>query len=71
MCGTTKYFSNCGAAIAIVSRLEQNAQSEKTCIMKAIKGDREVDIALLVKAKPIHIEQERFLLLYLQDITKQ
>ncbi len=70
-CGTTKYCSTCGAAIAIVSSLEQNVQSEKICIMKAKRGDREVDIALLVKAQPIHIEQERFLLLFLQDITKQ
>lgn len=70
-CGTTKYCSTCGAAIAIVSSLEQNAQSEKTCVMKAKRGDKEVDIALLVKAQPIHIERERFILLFLQDITKQ
>lgn len=70
-CGTTKYCSTCGSAIAIVSCQEHDAPSERICVLKAKRGDREVDISLLVKVHPIHIEQERFLLLFLQDITKQ
>ncbi len=70
-CGTTKYCSTCGAAIAIVSSQEQDKAVEKMCALSATKGDQEVDIALLVKSQPIEIDNKRFLLLFLQDITQQ
>lgn len=70
-CGTTKFCSTCGAAIAIVSSLGQDKPVEKTCALSAKRGGREVDIALLVKAHPINIDKKKFLLLFLQDITQQ
>jgi K+-sensing histidine kinase KdpD len=70
-CGTSEYCSSCGAAIAIVSSLEQHIPVEKICSLTARRGDKEVDIALLVKSHPIKIDQKRFLLLFLQDITQQ
>lgn len=70
-CGTTKYCSTCGAAIAIVSSLEQDAPVERICALSANRGGTDVDIALLVKSHPIEIEQKRYLLLFLQDITQQ
>ncbi|MEA3545728.1 MAG: sensor histidine kinase, partial [Thermodesulfobacteriota bacterium] len=41
------------------------------CALSAKRGGKDVDVALLVKAHPINIEKEKFLLLFLQDITKQ
>jgi signal transduction histidine kinase len=70
-CGTTKFCSTCGAAIAIVSSLAQNKPVEKICALTALRGDKKVDIALLVKAHPIEINKKRFLLLFLQDISQQ
>ncbi len=70
-CGTTKFCSTCGAAIAIVSSLGQDKPVEKICALSANRGGKEVDIALLVKAHPIKIDKKIFLLLFLQDITKQ
>jgi K+-sensing histidine kinase KdpD len=70
-CGTTKFCSTCGAAIAIVSSLGQDKPVEKICAISACKGGKDVDIALLVKAHPIIIGKKKFLLLFLQDITKQ
>jgi len=70
-CGTTKFCSSCGAAIAIVSSLEKNEPVEKICALTANRGGREVDIALLVRSHPININKRRFLLLFLQDITRQ
>lgn len=70
-CGTTKSCSTCGAAIAIVSSLGQNKPVERTCALSANRGGKEVDIALLVKSHPIVIDKKKFLLLFLQDITKQ
>lgn len=70
-CGTSKYCSTCGAAIAIVSSLEKDKPVEEMCALTVKRGDKKVDIALLVKSHPIKIEGTRFLLLFLQDITRQ
>lgn len=70
-CGTTKFCSSCGAAIAMVSSLEHDQPVEKICALSTRSGDKEIDLALLVRSHPIEIEKKRFLLLFLQDITKQ
>ncbi|MCP4369989.1 MAG: sensor histidine kinase, partial [Deltaproteobacteria bacterium] len=70
-CGTTKYCSTCGAAIAIVSSLGQDESVEKICTLTANRGGEDVDIALLVKSHPIEIDKKKFLLIFLQDITQQ
>lgn len=70
-CGTTKFCSTCGAAIAMVSSLAESKPIEKICALSAHRGGKEVDIVLLVKSHPIKIEKKRFLLLFLQDITQQ
>jgi len=70
-CGTTKFCSTCGAAIAIVSSLGQDKPVEKICALSANRGGKEVDIALLVKAHPIKIDNKKILLLFFQDISQQ
>ncbi len=70
-CGTTKFCSTCGAAIAIVASLSQNIPVERICALTVNRGEQEVDIALLVKSHPIKIDGETFLLLFMQDITLQ
>jgi len=70
-CGTTKFCSTCGAAIAIVSSLVQDKPVERICALSANRGGKAVDIALLVRSHPIKIDKKRFLLLFLQDITQQ
>lgn len=70
-CGTTKFCSSCGAAIAIVSSLEQNRPVERICSLSVNRGDKISDIVFLVRSHPINIDQRRFLLIFLQDITQQ
>jgi signal transduction histidine kinase len=70
-CGTTKFCSTCGAAIAIVSSLGQDKPAERLCALTANRGGKEIDLALLVRSHPIKINNEKFLLLFLQDITHQ
>ncbi|CAK8710964.1 histidine kinase [Candidatus Electronema halotolerans] len=70
-CGTSKFCSSCGAAIAIVSSLAEDAPKERLCALSAMPGDKVMDAALLVRARPFHIEGQRFLLLFVQDVTKQ
>lgn len=70
-CGTTKFCATCGAAIAMVASLDQNKPVERICALSATRGKQNVDVVLLVKSHPIDIENKRFLLLFLQDITQQ
>ncbi len=70
-CGTSKFCSTCGAAIAIVSSLNQDKPAERICALTANRNDHTIDIALLVRSHPIKIDGTKFLLLFLQDITVQ
>jgi signal transduction histidine kinase len=70
-CGTTMFCPTCGAAVAIVSSLSQREPVERICALSANRAGKNVDIALLVKSHPIEIDNKRFLLLFLQDITQQ
>lgn len=70
-CGTSKYCSNCGAAIATVACLEAETRIERRCALVAKRGDREVQLALQVRANPLRINGRMYVLLFLQDITQQ
>jgi len=70
-CGTTRFCSTCGAAVAIVVSLGQDSPVEKVCALTAERGGKEVDVFLRVKANPIEIDEKKFVLLFLQDITNQ
>lgn len=69
-CGTTSLCSTCGAAVAIVSSMGQDKPVERICALTVKKGDKLIDLAMLVRSHPIKIDQKRFLLLFLQDITQ-
>lgn len=70
-CGTSRFCSTCGAAIAIVTSLAQNQPVEKTCALTVNGKGKTVDLYLSVRAQPISFNGQRMLLLFLQDITKQ
>ncbi len=70
-CGTSRYCSTCGAAVAIVSSLKENAPVERLCALTVRKGGEIIDIALSVRAKPIEIDGVVFLLLFLKDISAE
>ena len=70
-CGTSKFCSSCGAAIAIVSSLRKDEPAERLCALSFMRNNKAVDAALLVRSRPIRIEGRRFLLLFVQDVTKQ
>ncbi|MBA3015826.1 MAG: sensor histidine kinase [Proteobacteria bacterium] len=70
-CGTTKYCATCGAAIAIVTALAENTPTERICPLTAKRGEKTVELSFAVRAQPIHLEERRYLLLFLQDITKE
>ncbi len=70
-CGTTKYCSTCGVAIAIVTSLGMDKPVEKICALTTNRAGIQADISLSVRSHPIKIDGKRFLLLFLQDITRQ
>ncbi len=70
-CGTGKMCSTCGAAIALVASMDEGTPIERVCAVTARRGERTIDLALQVRAHPIDIDKERFLLIYLEDITLQ
>lgn len=70
-CGTTRFCSTCGAAIAMVVSLGEDSQVERICSLKARHDGKDVDIVLNVRSCPIRLDGKRFLLLFLQDVTQQ
>lgn len=68
-CGTTKYCQTCGAAIAIVSSMALDKPVDRICALTANRDQSTVDFSLLVRAHPIRINNKKFILLFIQDIT--
>ena len=68
-CGTSKWCSTCGAAIAIVSSWETDSPVEKRCALTYSDDNSTATIALNVKSQPVTIDSNRFLLLYIEDIS--
>ncbi|PKK89148.1 MAG: hypothetical protein CVV64_15690 [Candidatus Wallbacteria bacterium HGW-Wallbacteria-1] len=69
-CGTSKYCSTCGAAIAIVSSLVRNSPVERDCCITLGSDKKKKDLYFSVRCAPVRIGEEKFLLLFLQDTTK-
>jgi signal transduction histidine kinase len=70
-CGTTEYCPSCSAAIAIISSMETDKPVEKTCAVTITKNDVVTDVLFEIRSCPIALEGNQFLVLFLQDITKQ
>ena len=70
-CGTTKFCSTCGAAIAIVTSLGMGGPVERNCAVSLSINGQHQDLFLRARACPIHFSEKRFLLLFLQDITAE
>jgi len=70
-CGTTAYCSTCGAAIAMMTALNENRETEQMCALTAILDGADYDLSLLIKAHPLAIGDNRWVLVIAQDVTQQ
>jgi K+-sensing histidine kinase KdpD len=70
-CGTTRFCGTCGAAIAIVASLKEDRPAERVCAIERTRGGESEDLFFAVRASPLKIDGERFLLLFLHDITSE
>jgi signal transduction histidine kinase len=55
--------------VALVTALAEETPAESLCVARVRRGDREVDAAFQVRASPITLEDEPYVLLFLQDVT--
>lgn len=70
-CGTTIACTTCGAAIAMASTLDNKEPFESNCIIKRKDSGVETDLMFNIKTRHIEIEQHKFLLIFLRDITRE
>ncbi len=68
-CGTSKFCTTCGAAIAIVATLADNSIAERKCVITIDKKDVQSELCLAVRSCVIPYNDKRYILLFLQDIT--
>ncbi|MEI7817386.1 MAG: sensor histidine kinase [Desulfuromonadales bacterium] len=68
-CGTSKYCSTCGSVVATLTSLDTDETAENTCTIKTERDYKELDLYFNVRSHPIKIEEHKFLLLFLQDIS--
>lgn len=70
-CGTSAHCVTCGAAIAIVSTLGTQGPVDNTCSITIEKDGQQIDLFFNIHASTFKIEKERFVLIFMQDITRQ
>jgi hypothetical protein len=70
-CGTTEFCSTCGAAIAIVTSIGEDKPVQRKCAVTTEKKGKKVELYFNVHAHPIRCGGKRFILLFLQDISRQ
>jgi len=70
-CGTSKFCASCGAAISMLAALGGHKADERTCAIEIVRNNRVDDFYLCIKCSPIDIYGRRFVLLFVQDISKE
>lgn len=71
-CGTSRHCASCGAAIAMVACIEEGApHADRICAASVQRQGQQQEMCLRVHCAPLDVDNERFYLLFLQDITQQ
>ncbi|HSM93876.1 MAG TPA: PAS domain-containing sensor histidine kinase [Anaeromyxobacteraceae bacterium] len=70
-CGTGAACASCGAALAILSAEHRGRPAERECTITVRRGDRRVDVDLRVRAAPLDLEGERFVLIAVADVSAE
>lgn len=68
-CGTTEFCKNCGAFNSIVTALSGESNTNECRIIRSKLGADNI-LNLKVKSNPIYIEDEKFILFILSDISE-
>ena len=68
-CGTGKYCSTCGAALAMAAAEQTDQPQERECILTVAESGRTIDYVFAVSCHPFRMESEKFLLLLMRDVS--
>lgn len=70
-CGTTPHCTTCGAVIAMMTAINENRTDEQVCALTIEQNGIIENLCLIVKAQPVSIDGNRWILVFVQDITQQ
>jgi signal transduction histidine kinase len=70
-CGTSKFCSTCGAAIAQAVALRHNRSAERLCALETARDNTLVPLFLRVRAAPLELDGQHLILVFIEDITRQ
>lgn len=70
-CGTTRYCSSCGLAIALTSAQALREPSERLCALAVVRDGVEEQLCFRVLAKLIPVDGHDLILVFMRDITAQ
>lgn len=70
-CGTTPFCATCGAAIAMMTAINDDRESESTCALTSGRNGVYEDICLLIRAQPVAIDDHRWILVFAHDVTQE
>ncbi len=70
-CGTTLHCSTCGAVIAMMTAIREDRTNEQICALTTEQNGIIKNLCLIVKAQPLTLDGNRWILVFVQDITQQ
>jgi signal transduction histidine kinase len=70
-CGTSKFCSTCGAAIAQTVALHDHREAERFCALETVQNSVTTPLFLRVRATPLGLEGRHLILVFIDDITRQ
>jgi K+-sensing histidine kinase KdpD len=70
-CGTSPFCSSCGAAIAIAAGLATDGPAERCCAISSEQNGIKEDLYLKIRVQPMNVSGQRYLLLFVQDISAE
>lgn len=70
-CGTSRFCSTCGAAIAIVVCQEAGETAHRECVLDCHIDGQPATLDLRVQASPFESAGETYVLLYMQDVSAE
>ncbi len=70
-CGTTEWCSTCGQVVATMLALQGKDAGEHRCALRLLRDGAPRDLCLRVEAQSIEFDEQRFVLVHLQDISQE
>ena len=70
-CGTSKFCSTCGAAIAQAVALSHHRPAERLCALEVARDGATIPLFLRVRATPLELDSRQLILIFIEDVTRQ